>query len=140
MCRPGGQLHFALYERLTILLARSIGCRTLAKASVTLVLVVPLLGCSARSDDGDRVPYPAKWVRRQIHVYETPSKRAESQVTHKVMYLGKPAYVIPSPCCDQFDYLYDAKGTVLCAPAGGFSGRGDGSCPEVYRSMYGKDP
>ena len=33
--------------------------------------------------------------------------------------------------CDQYNCLYDAEGTILCAPAGGIAGSGDGQCPGV---------
>ena len=65
--------------------------------------------------------------------------KGASQVTGKVIYAGKPFYLIASPCCDKFDYLYDTKGVILCAPYGGFTGRGDGSCPEVLRAASAKD-
>lgn len=38
-------------------------------------------------------------------------------------------YYITSGCCDQFNYLYDDKCNVVCAPDGGFTGTGDGNCP-----------
>jgi hypothetical protein len=71
--------------------------------------------------------------------YEMPTQEAATKVTRKVMYAGKPAYLIPSPCCDKFDYFYDARGVILCAPSGGFTGRGDGSCPEVLGTASAKD-
>jgi hypothetical protein len=43
---------------------------------------------------------------------------------------GKTYYYITSDCCDQFNYLYDDNCKEVCAPDGGFSGEGDGNCPE----------
>jgi hypothetical protein len=63
-----------------------------------LGLIVLLLGCSS----GDSVryvsPYPVRWVKRQINAYEMHTQA--TSVTRKVVYAGKPAYLIPSPCCD----------------------------------------
>ena len=103
----------------------------LTKTCVTLVLGALPFACS--SSDGVRYagPYSAKWVRQQIEAYETPGQEAASRVVRKVTYSGEPAYLIASPCCDWFDYLYDSKGAILCAPTGGLAGRGDGSCPDV---------
>ncbi len=42
---------------------------------------------------------------------------------------GKTYYYFNSSCCDQFNYLYDEKCNVVCAPDGGFTGKGDGNCP-----------
>jgi hypothetical protein len=99
-----------------------------ACGSITL-----LEGCASGS--GDYVaPYPAKWVRQQIDAYERLTTKASSQVETKALIHGKPAYLIRSPCCDRFDYFYDARGVIVCAPSGGLAGRGDGSCAEISDS------
>lgn len=43
---------------------------------------------------------------------------------------GNTYYYITSDCCDQFNYLFDEDCNVVCAPDGGFSGNGDGNCPD----------
>lgn len=42
---------------------------------------------------------------------------------------NKTVYYVLSQCCDQFNLLLDENGKVLCLPDGGFSGKGDGKCP-----------
>jgi hypothetical protein len=42
--------------------------------------------------------------------------------------MGKKVYLFSADCCDQFNYLYDKDCNVICAPSGGFTGRGDGAC------------
>lgn len=37
------------------------------------------------------------------------------------------------PCCDQLKLLYRADGSYFCSPSGGFTGGGDGRCPEDLR-------
>ena len=44
-------------------------------------------------------------------------------------------YYVTSDCCDQFNYLYDPQCNEICAPDGGFSGSGDGNCPEPGKNM-----
>lgn len=39
-------------------------------------------------------------------------------------------YYITSDCCDQYNILYDITCTIVCAPDGGFTGMGDGKCPQ----------
>lgn len=112
----------------------------LTRVCVTLGPMLLLVACSSSNGLHDAGPYSARWVKRQINLYETPTKQASSQVTRKLIYAGMPAYLIPSPCCDKFDYLYDARGVVLCAPSGGFTGRGDGSCPEALGTRAAQDP
>jgi hypothetical protein len=41
---------------------------------------------------------------------------------------GQTYYYVRSPCCDMGNRLYDAQGNYVCAPDGGFAGRGDGKC------------
>lgn len=43
---------------------------------------------------------------------------------------GNTYFYITSDCCDQFNYLFDENCNVVCAPDGGFSGNGDGNCPD----------
>lgn len=53
-------------------------------------------------------------------------------------------YYITSDCCDQFNYLYDDKCNVVCAPDGGFTGGGDGNCPtfqgQLVKTLVWEDP
>lgn len=95
-----------------------------------LGFIALLLGCSS-SNTRYVSPYSARWVRQQIRAFEMPTREAPSRVTGKVVYGDEPFYSIPSPCCDKYDYLYDSRGGILCAPSGGLTGRGDGRCPEV---------
>lgn len=57
---------------------------------------------------------------------------------------GKTYYYFTSNCCDQFNYLYDDKCKQVCAPEGGFSGHGDGNCPdfngEIEKILIWEDP
>ena len=49
-------------------------------------------------------------------------------------YKGKTVYYIPPKCCDIPSTLYDADCNIICSPDGGFSGRGDGRCPDFFTS------
>ena len=53
-------------------------------------------------------------------------------------------YYFTSDCCDQYNYLYDDKCELVCAPDGGFSGGGDGNCPNfqgtVVQTLVWEDP
>ena len=53
-------------------------------------------------------------------------------------YQGNIVYYVPPQCCDQFSQLYDSNGKLICAPDGGFSGRGDGKCPDFSRVRKNK--
>lgn len=48
------------------------------------------------------------------------------------LYNGKQVFLFSSNCCDQFDMLYDDHCNVVCAPSGGFTGKGDGKCTDFF--------
>ena len=56
---------------------------------------------------------------------------------------GGTYFYISSDCCDQFNYLYNEACDIVCSPDGGFSGAGDGSCPEftgeIKKTLIWKD-
>jgi hypothetical protein len=57
---------------------------------------------------------------------ETPSN-APIQID-EYLYKGKKVFLFTAQCCDQFNMLYDDSCKTICAPSGGFTGRGDLRC------------
>ena len=104
-----------------------------ARGALLASVIVGLAACSTGAkrghDPAAASPYPQSWIKRQIASYEAGTAREVSAVAGKFFAEGTPLYLIPSPCCDQFDYLYTVEGRVFCAPSGGLAGRGDGKCP-----------
>lgn len=47
-------------------------------------------------------------------------------------YKGQVVYFAPEPdnCDDCTSSVYNANGTLICSPDGGFTGIGDGKCPD----------
>lgn len=45
---------------------------------------------------------------------------------------GKKVYAISADCCDRFTTVVDANCNYVCAPSGGFTGRGDGKCIDFF--------
>ncbi len=41
-------------------------------------------------------------------------------------------YFVPQQCCVLFSTFYDADGNEICAPDGGFTGKGDGQWPDFF--------
>ena len=37
-----------------------------------------------------------------------------------------------SPCCDQYNNLYDSDCNLICAPSGGYTGKGDQKCLDFF--------
>ena len=57
---------------------------------------------------------------------------------YSYFYGGKKVYFIPQRCCDIPSQLFDENCNTLCAPDGGFSGKGDGACPDFFSSRTGE--
>ena len=60
-------------------------------------------------------------------------------------YEGKQVYLFTSNCCDQYNSLYDIDCNNICAPSGGFTGKGDGKCNDFLKvathiKLIWKDP
>jgi len=47
-------------------------------------------------------------------------------------YNGKVVYFTLSDCCDLPNVLYDQNCNMMCAPSGGWSGKGDRKCPDFF--------
>ncbi len=62
---------------------------------------------------------------------ETPST-APTQVDEYI-YKDKKVYLAIAHCCDFFNLLYDENCKEICAPTGGFTGKGDGKCPDFEK-------
>ena len=52
----------------------------------------------------------------------------------KYSYRGQTVYLASSNCCDQFNNLIDELCNSVCAPSGGFTGRGDGRCLDFHET------
>jgi hypothetical protein len=68
------------------------------------------------------------WVLQLVE--DAGSSPAPPQLIARYAYHGEIVYYVVAPCCDHLDTLYDGPGAVLCYPTGGFSGHGDGRCPD----------
>lgn len=46
------------------------------------------------------------------------------------LYKGQKVYLLTAQCCDFYNEVYDTSCVKICAPTGGFTGKGDGKCPD----------
>ena len=86
-----------------------------------------------------------KWVDRLVSTFETEAVGNPPQSIWRYEYKGQEVYFIPAQCCDQYSKLYNASGDLICAPDGGFTGKGDGRCPDFFslrtdETLIWKDP
>lgn len=86
-----------------------------------LLLFFSFLGCQ-KLDLPESVPACIKRKIRQV----SPVKVLQYQYNQQTVYLFSP------DCCDRFEELYDSNCNLICRPSGGFTGKGDGTCPDFY--------
>lgn len=91
------------------------------------IVVALLCGCTGNPSPQNGNP---DWVNRLITDFQSKPVGNPPQSITRYEYNGEIVYYVPPQCCDQYSVLYDSKGTVICAPDGGFTGRGDGKCAD----------
>jgi hypothetical protein len=94
---------------------------------IIVVFVILMTACSQTTQTGN----PA-WVDQLIKKYGSDPVGNPPQSIWRYEYNGQEVYFIPAQCCDQYSTLYDGSGNVMCAPDGGFTGKGDGKCPDFF--------
>lgn len=67
-----------------------------------------------------------------IAVLEAAPKKDPPATVWSYTYKGGLVLYVPPSCCDVPSELYDTAGTLLCSPDGGFTGKGDGRCPDFF--------
>jgi hypothetical protein len=95
----------------------------------SILLPLFLIGCT-HSPSPDENP---GWVKNLVSTYEKDSVGNPPRSIWQYEYKSQIVYYVPPQCCDQFSTLYDANGLVICAPDGGFTGHGDGKCPDFFQ-------
>lgn len=70
------------------------------------------------------------WLQARIQAVLAERKRNPTVHIYQYQYRGQKVYYQSAPCCDQYSYVFDTKGKVLCNPDGGITGKGDGKCAD----------
>jgi hypothetical protein len=72
---------------------------------------------------------PACIQQRIDSIKKEPKWNPPAEV-NEYTYNGKTVYLFSSPCCDFFNPVYGSDCNYICAPTGGFTGKGDGKCED----------
>lgn len=110
----------------------------LRMAALAAALLVS--ACSSVDKPAAPPPEPEFVVHDNLHAREKLSAQALARMTPHVGPEGQIVYLHMALCCDQFNKAYDADGRYLCAPSGGFTGRGDGRCPAWVHRLRPRPP
>jgi len=84
-------------------------------------------------------------INEKIAVIKASPKANPSGEVNEYLYNGKRVFLFTSPCCDQYNPLYDENCNYICSPSGGFTGAGDGKCKDfktaaTFIKQVWKDP
>jgi hypothetical protein len=116
--------------------------RTLARrratTSLSTTLAVLGLGACALGGCATSRGQTAGEEPKLAEIYEL-ALAARSDPLIRYLIADRVYYYAASGCCDQLNPLFDADGKYVCAPDGGFTGRGDGRCPEELVNI-GRSP
>ena len=99
------------------------------RSMLMLALSTVAPGCQA---DANTEHLPA-FLRQLIEEYEAASEQRYPFEIWRYEYEGESVFYVPlarALCCDIQSVLYSVDGEILCRPDGGFTGRGDGRCPD----------
>lgn len=106
--------------------------------TTALALTLALAACTHVPEDGAS---PAQgtpdFVAALIARHQSAPPTNPPASIHRYEYRGQTVYYVPPSCCDVPSRLYSADGEVLCSPDGGFTGRGDGRCPDFFDTRRG---
>lgn len=73
-------------------------------------------------------------VQQRIDSIKAEPKWNPPAEVNEYVYKGKRVFLFTSNCCDQYIMLYDGTCNYICAPSGGFTGKGDGKCTDFYEN------
>ncbi|MFN8348030.1 MAG: hypothetical protein U0X91_23725 [Spirosomataceae bacterium] len=102
------------------------------KTATVAALFLIFFTCSCKNNDvPSDTPSCIKAIIEQMK--KDPVSNPPGSVW-KYTFNNQPVYYIPPTCCDIPSILYDDKCNLICSPDGGFSGTGDGKCPDFFKN------
>ncbi len=91
------------------------------KQSILLITIALMVGTISCQEPESPQGLPA-CLERYVEEHQSIS-------VNKGQYKGEAYYVVNPDCCDMFVELLNDRCEYICAPSGGFTGSGDGTCP-----------
>jgi hypothetical protein len=87
------------------------------------------IGASAASSTKSVDAMP-ECIRQKIDSIKKESVQNPPTQINEYEYGGRKIYLFSAPCCDFFSVAVDTDCNNICAPYGGFTGKGDGKCED----------
>ena len=108
-----------------------------SRSLILSVLTLLIVACSCNNNNTkksqgnttikDSIP---ACLAKQIETFKKKETTNPPIQVDEYQYKGKRVFLFTADCCDQFNMLYDENCKAICAPSGGFEGRGDHQCED----------
>lgn len=96
------------------------------KAIISLFISTIIISSCARK----AIPSIPDCIRKKIEAIKAEPKWNPPAEINEYEYKGKRVFLITAPCCDRYTELVDENCNYLCAPSGGYTGKGDEKCKD----------
>jgi hypothetical protein len=97
---------------------------------VLLIAGFQLAACTC-----EELPVPA-CVRDRIAALKSQPPATPRATIAAYRYQGRRVYYFPPAGCDDYGTVMDGQCHTVCAPDGGWSGTGDGRCPDFFLQAH----
>ena len=91
--------------------------------------------CSCKKNPLPDIPL---CIQNKITVFESQPKDSRPYSVTEYFYKGDFVYYIISPCCDQYNPVYNRGCDYLGSPNGGIAGSGDGKLQDFFANATNK--
>lgn len=98
---------------------------------VIIIFITYYLLISKKTPSNLPTGHPA-WAKDLINQEESGPVANPPASLVKCLYKDQEVYYLPPRCCDIPGTLFDSQGGKICSPDGGFTGKGDGQCPDFF--------
>ncbi|MFI5186761.1 MAG: DUF6970 domain-containing protein [Chitinophagales bacterium] len=92
---------------------------------ISILLFIFFQSQSCKKEAAIKIP---ACIQEKIDAIQQQPRFNPPATVYRYLYEDRYVYLFSSNCCDQYDYLYDKDCTIICAPGGGITGKGDGRC------------
>ncbi|HUS00335.1 MAG TPA: hypothetical protein VMY77_01335 [Chitinophagaceae bacterium] len=105
------------------------------KRILPILIICLLLGSCKKNEfetlrtDGGEIP---QCIQDKIAEFLKLPKDGRPYSITEYLYGGNLVYYVISPCCDQYNPVYNSSCEYLGSPNGGFSGGGDGKLADFF--------
>ena len=103
----------------------------MSRSIPAVILALGVCAACAEVQPVDGEPLPT-WLPVLIQQLESQPVANPPAFIARYEYRDGVVYYILPRCCDIPSNLYNAAGTIVCHPDGGFSGAGDGRCADFF--------